>query len=741
MKYRTDLEIAILKMRTVYNTIQFVLLMLLLFNCTYLNTKEKWIKIEGEIYNLVIQQDNFAFHFTDKQGQIVAPSNAQSGLVFSGSQVVSVEKADAESKEDKVNIFLVTNEAGNKARVEVVFEDGIAKFQIYPQIDRRSKVSLSLGGMPVAHGLGDAGAYEESFNLANNGLEEYPIENNGGRKRWVSTFAIFPQNNVAGVFFGDGKKSVAINEREYTMSISTKGAASFYYILGTPKQIYKKYKEVRNLEVYVDIKPKFRLFELGWESWDALGWNTNQETVKQILEKFQNEGYPIRWAVTGSGFWEKGGTTTSFGKWGEKFPNPHRFKKWMHEHDIKWMIGLRTNFVPQGGPYIPISDKRDRNLKGNVYDGNVLSDEGLNNNYFLKDAYGELVTVTSQWFPQVPCYLLDGNMPGAARWYQQNYMNWDVDGIKEDTMMDIDSATSIYNAPVVEIAMNEGLVMARNGEISSPGTLLRINDTNVRDLSQRTPVNYFQYAASGFANVYSDVAGIHNMHNIEDIDRNIRHAWLLSLTSGMSVGAYPDNWPLEKQEMFKKASNFHYTIAPYLYSAAIDGYTSGFPHTLTPLTIAYPDDSSVMLLDNFEWKVGESILATPILNASKTRMDIYLPLGIWYDYESGEKFQGPAVLKDFEMKLDKIPCFVGGKGIIVERIGETLLAKIYPVLDSARMTFTHPTRDMQSIIEIKGVDFTEVQVTDLTENKLVSFDKEGHAISFELEGGHDYKVE
>ena len=70
------------------------------------------------------------------------------------------------------------------------------------------------------------------------------------------------------------------------MTVTKQGEATFYYFLGDPKTIYSNYKKVREEQGYQDVKPKFRLFEVGWESWDALGWNTNQFTVQEILQKF-----------------------------------------------------------------------------------------------------------------------------------------------------------------------------------------------------------------------------------------------------------------------------------------------------------------------------------------------------------------------------------------------------------------------------------------------------------------------
>jgi alpha-glucosidase (family GH31 glycosyl hydrolase) len=736
------------QLRWVCYKIQFVLIAQLLCTCTTDKSLTTWkidknlFQINGDKYDMFIEQEHFRIFFSNKQDHVIIPAHTYSGLTFSGSKVVSTEKVETEFKEDSGYIFNVINASGENAEVQITFADGIARFHVMPQKKQKTKISLRLGGMSVAHGLGDAGAYEECFNLANNIQKEYIIENNGGQKRWVSTFVIFPQNDVAGVFFGDGKKSVIINENEYVMSISTEDTATFYFFLGTPTDIYKNYKEIRIREGYIDVKPKFRLFELGWESWDALGWNTNQKTVQGILEKFISNGYQIRWAVTGSGYWEQGGTTTSFGKWGENFPDPQSFKKWMHSNDIKWLIGLRTNFIPSGGPYFPITDKRDKNLKVNAFIGNDHSKEAQKKGFLVNSSDNEFFKITSTIFPIVPCYLLNGNAPEASEWFQKQYTKWGVDGIKEDTMMDIDSLTGIYNSPITEIANKEGLVLARNGEFTAPGTLLRINDTRGENLSQRIPNNYFQYAASGFSNVYSDVAGVHNMHNLNDIDRSILHTWLLSLTSGLAVGTYPDKWPIEKQKIFRKAIDFHYSLAPYLYSAAIDAYNTGYPYTLTPLSIAFPHDSITTKLEHFEWMIGESILATPLLkNHPSGRMNIYLPTGKWFDYETGRGYDGPVLLKDYEIGIDKTPCFIGGKGIIIQRKSETIIAKIYPVVNTTTVKFTYSDGVMESQIVMNNVNWPNVTISDLTDSTHVSYNKISPYWQFKMKAGHDYLIQ
>ena len=700
--------------------------------------------VYGPSYNMRISADDFSFSFW-KNGDRIVPEHEQSGIFISGSPTVSSERIGPIGTPERR--FLITNTRGEQAQVSISLEENVVSVSIRPLQPSTTDISLALGGMSYAHGLGDATAFNESFNIIESNQDVYVIQNDGGGRRWVSTFAIFPQNDLAGVYFGKGKKTVEIDENEYRMTITKQGEAMFYYFLGDPKTIYSNYKKVREEQGYKDVKPKFRLFEVGWESWDALGWNTNQFTVQTILQKFLDNGYPIRWAVTGSGFWVEGGTTTSFGRWGDEFPDASVLREWMKSQDIYWLVGLRTNFIPEGGPYYPESSERDRNLNVRSFNGNKLTSEAKERGFLVLTGEDAVMNITSDIFPIVPSNLLNGNAPGAAQWFQRQYSKWEVDGIKEDTMMDVDTLTSIYNLPVSEIANKGGHVIARNGEFVSPGTLLRINDTSVDELAGRVPINYMQYAASGFPNVYSDVAGTHNMHNLADIDKNIRHAWLLSLTSGFSVGTFPEMWPEEKREMFKSASRFHYQIAPYMYSEALKGYRSGYPTTLTPLSIAFPEDQSAIDHEYFQWMIGESLMATPLLkNIKAGTMDVYLPEGGWYHYESGKRYEGPLTLRDFETRLDAPPCFIGGQGIIILREADDVpfRAKVYPVsTKKTSFSFNYPDGLAQTLISYqKWDDNAELVVIDQTLGTEIPIevDTASGSISFDIVPDHDYDI-
>ena len=694
--------------------------------------------VGNEHCSVKIQPDGFRFQLVDAASALIAPAHAVSGLKLNGQPVVGVRAGSTQ------NSFIVTSSGGQTAEVLISLENEVVKLTVDLLQEGSHTIELSMGGMPVAYGLGDVGGWSGQLNLVTDKAVPYRLRIDGGGQRWQTTFVIFPRNDMAGVVFDGTEPTVVLGPDEYTMRVKADQAVTFHYLTGRMPSIYRSYKELLTENGYPWVQPKFRFFELGWESWAALGYQTRDEAVLRSISNFQEMGYPVRWAVTGSGFWEEGGTTTSFGNYGTKFPDPAGFKRKLHAIDVKWLIGLRTNFVLPGGPHIPKSAERDRNLKGDFFNGNPLSALGVENDYFVKKTAGDLLVQTSRWFPIVPCYLLDGQNPEAVDWYAGLYRSWQVDGIKEDTMMNVGSEHfDIFNQPVSRLANEGALVMARCGSFSSPGTLLRINDTKVDDMSLRTPVNYWHYAASGAPNVYSDTVGFGKMGRYTD--QVVRHGWLMALTAGLAVGEVPRGWSEKQEDLFKRPFDFHYKIGPYLYDAAVKSYQTGYPYTLTPLGIAYPQDANAAEPAHYQWMAGESLLCAPLVkNHQSAKMELYLPEGTWFDYDTGQKYVGPKRLQDFRMPRDKTPCFVGGTGVLVTRESDEapLTARIYPLAREGReFVFNHPDGSSKSVLTFAPRNGQlGVKNTTVGEAVPVVVDAASGALSFTLLPANNYLI-
>ena len=400
------------------------------------DAEAKTYDISNERYTLNIQGDGFRFGFAahgidTEDAREIQPHNSVGMQLGEGNSPVQ-RILSATQDEAGNDILRVESADGQLADVTVYALDNAVRFQVVP--DRPgTKVTMLLDEMGPAYGLADGAGLLPSTNL--HGHDVMGMANNGHVYRFLSTFMVFPHHRFAGVVFYPGVTSVGNRDGRYFMR-SGDGLSSqinevnFYFFLGDMPTIYDAYRLAREEQGYPGVAPKPRFFELGWETWDWLRFDTSTTQVQDALTKFMDaRDYPIRWAVTGSGFWDEDPgflnrhSTTSFGVFHkDKYPDPEAFVEWMHERDIHWLIGLRTNFVMQ-----PDSDR---------YVQGPFSDEAARSGYLLRNNAGEIFSAYSSVFPKTGGMgILDGNNADAVDWYGRQYNLWMADGVKEDSMI------------------------------------------------------------------------------------------------------------------------------------------------------------------------------------------------------------------------------------------------------------------------------------------------------------------
>lgn len=702
----------------------------------------------GESFRL--KNENFGFEILS-QGKHALLASESWGLSIHGDPISKIERLEKKGLKTR---YRVINSKSQEAQVVVEEKEKMIMISVELANGHSGEIALrSRGCGGPAYGLGDHGGWQSNANLGG-AQKVYEMKQDGHKHRFVTSFVIFPRERVAGAFFQKKGGVVTLGAERYEMKNLAATSQTFYFFTGSIREIYDSYRTCRIKEGFPGVMPKMVGFELGWESWDLLKWRTAASSCQRAIEGFLDRGYRVRWVVTGSGFWQEKGSTTSFGKYDwKKYPDsrkpaPPDFGDWAKEHGIRWMIGQRTNFVKLGGPH----SSKPGESGATLFDTSPDSSEGVSKGYFLRNPEDEPVTLKSSIFPTVPSYLLDGNVPGAAEWFRDKYGKWGVDGVKEDTMLAVPDHT-IFNRPMRLIAEEGDFVMARCAAYSSPGTLLRVNDTHgASSMTLRCPINYLQYAFSGMPNVYSDTVGFSGMKNVET---TVRHAWLLATTAGMAVSDSPwsRGWSKENELAFKKAFDFHYEIGPYLYSAAMASHRTGFPETMTPLPLAFPDDEETYNLASkerrqFQWMIGPSLMATPMLHGKYgpgATMDIYLPEGIWIDFETGMKYEGPRTLEGYEMPIDKVPVFVGGKGVFVSRKDDEapLEAVVYPVMRGGpAYEFTFPDGKSTCSVINRNTGWKEESLKVMNDGEAQDFrvDEKTGALRFVIQQGARYEI-
>lgn len=737
-------------------------------NLFEISEEENAVAITTANYQIKIDKEGFRYAIMKADGKEIAKAHKVSGLLISKNDNDPVQISRVElytSDEDQV-VFTVETQEGLKANVNLHLHAAYFKLAVSPQEEGKYFILARTSGISPAYGLADHGAQgngklDKDVRCSDNltGLALRPMR---GDHRMISNFAIFPQVELAQVNMEPGDKIVRFTREENAQgSMNVRSLPSFYYFVGTPKEIYQSYLDVRNAEGYKVFKPKYAWFDVGWEAFGALAWSTNYKTVTENVNQYLAYGYPLRWMVVGSGFWpssskefDEHGTpyssdsdseeakklqaTTSFGMWDpELYPNPKEFINYFHDKGLVFIIGLRIGFIP-GGPF---------------------TDEGLANDYFIKNDSGE-AALFKAGFPKSPIHLLDTKNPTAVDWYvnlSQKWMDYGVDGFKEDLFNYPQTLPDDLIDPVNRALMEKGVyIMARNNYLGSPADIHRYQDFNYNQPQDRGPLNGLAYAYSGFPYVYPDIVGGTGLATgrFGDVPKEkmriylMRYAQYAALNPSMSFGYGPWLFDEETNRVALEAARLHDRLLPYIYDAALDAYETGYPYTLTPLPIAYPDDPQVYHLADstrrsYQWLIGESLLATPLYGndyATANGRDVYLPKGKWMDYDTGELYEGPTTLRDFPLPIGKTPLFVGGKGIVIEQKEGVLKARVYPLTSQVEMEFKDKDGETVSRISIEEPDWTNPDIFQASTAEKVSYAKVNHAFEFTLLPGQDYLV-
>lgn len=730
------------------------------------------IRLESEYYIFIIEKENAAFRLEDKQQKQLLAPHSISGILMADKKRKSLSSASIESYEIHNSHLagVLSNKYGEKAIFEVHLEKDYLQIKIKPKSPGgRLTMEVRTATMSPVYGLGDHGGYEGKANLfgfrSDHFINDKTAAFNWNHYRFISTFAIFPAHNLAQVIFDRGGKRVAIDEKENKMGVNNSRELNAFYFLGEPKQIYSTYKRVKEKEGYPDKKPKFDFFELGYEAFGSLGWNTYQHSVQADIETYLRKGYPIKWAVVGSGFWKgerrnpQEGSTTAFGIWDDektagrndglpnpRYPDVQALKSFLKQNGIKLLLGSRINFKAleqDGGHYIPEND------------GKYVM-EGLKMGHFVLKENGEpeLFKVN---FPQGNTYLLNTDSSEAVKWFVDQYDKWGVDGVKEDLMLQ--DGVLLGNDgklnPVNEILMDQGkMVMVRNSAYGVPGDVLRLEDTKYGFDQDRTLINSLNYAFSGVVNIYPDiVAGKYLKNPLSEDEKRyfVRNAMMAAVMPVMSMGYGP--WHMENQEyekVVKKAVNIHHQLVPYMYSEVLRGFYTGYPYALNPLPLAFPQDQNTYHLADstkrqYSWLIGESLLAAPAYGndyATVQSRDIYFPEGKWMDWETKEVMEGPSFVKNYPIPDEKIPLWIGGKDIVVLREGDNLIAFYFPLnFGGEPYAFHFPDGHSRSSFETpsqSGDKYFLIQ--EGVPNKALSFDPALQAYRFSIEPNQQYKI-
>ena len=104
-----------------------------------------------------------------------------------------------------------------------------------------------------------------------------------------------------------------------------------------------------------------------------------------------------------------------------------------------------------------------------------------------------------------------------------------------------------------------------------------------------------------------------------------------------------------------------YRLLPYFYTHFMNATRTGAP-VWRPLFYDFPEDRAVIALHD-QVMVGDALMVAPVYRPNQEFRHVYLPAGVWYNYWTGERYDGPVHILA-HAPLDTLPLFTRGGTVI-----------------------------------------------------------------------------
>jgi alpha-glucosidase (family GH31 glycosyl hydrolase) len=135
----------------------------------------------------------------------------------------------------------------------------------------------------------------------------------------------------------------------------------------------------------------------------------------------------------------------------------------------------------------------------------------------------------------------------------------------------------------------------------------------------------------------------------------------LAMLNAWASGTKPWSFP-EVETITRKFIELRMRLLPYFYSAFARYHFDGTPPFRAMALEAGDRDDPALAECGDQYLAGDSLLVAPVFAGEKHR-EVLLPVGAWYDFETGERFEGGRSIRVFP-GLDTLPLFARDGAII-----------------------------------------------------------------------------
>ena len=381
-------------------------------------------------------------------------------------------------------------------------------------------------------------------------------------------------------------------------------------------------------------------------------WFKNQKYTITELEilatNFREYHIPISGILLGEN-WHSNQEPFEFD---DKSIDPRNLKSILNKYQTR--VGLTINPT--------ISIKKDSLTYQNI--SNIV--QNLNGDYSLLPLDNQKLNVLATY--------------GIRNWLQLGIDAFYVDYKNEKEKQTLASLVHYFCATSELVSNKRGVVFTRNHQISPHrNSIIFTGRTKVDWNTLSVLPRYYSTASNnGISYVASPIGGFYG--GIENFELYIRYIQLGVFSSMLILasdgGGYykrePWRWNISQLEIIRKYLRLRNQLIPYIYTESYVYSKSGSP-LIQPLYYKYPKIYDEPTYKN-QYFFGSSMLVCPITKKKNPVMNrvvqrMFIPEGVWYEFESGKKYLGNKYYMSF-YKDEDYPVFCREGSIVVLSLDE-----------------------------------------------------------------------
>ncbi len=374
--------------------------------------------------------------------------------------------------------------------------------------------------------------------------------------------------------------------------------------------------------------------------WHRTPTNATAEAIEAETTEFEERGYPLDVIGLEPG-WQSKAYPGTF-DWSDRlYPDPSGFVKKMTEKGLHVNLWENPYFSPQSSIYEEMKPHFATHM---VWMGAVpdLLHKGASEKVMAHHARTHLDIGVSG-------YKID-EVDGYDQWLWPDHAMF-PSGIGGEQMRQIYG--SVWQREL------DGMFRSRNQRTLG---LVRASNAGAAKLPFAIYSDHYDHGEFIAAQISTGLAGvlwcaeIRSASNSEEWVRRMQSACLshIAQLNAWSSGTKPWSFP-EVEDEVRTAMMQRISLFPYLYTSFAKYWRDGTP-PIYPMALV---DGGT---ETDQYMLGQDLLVAPIITGTKKR-NVRLPKGLWYDYYSGDRFEGGSTI-EVEPPLDQIPIYVRSGSVI-----------------------------------------------------------------------------